>query len=87
MSKAADTPRVTKASLALRRKFDARRGYAAALAKKLEVSASRMYRIAGGELLPRADEGAFLVGEGIPIAWWRVPAVPTNRPKRPKSAA
>ncbi len=84
---AADAPRVTKASLALRRKFDARRGYAAEVARKLGVSSSRVYRIAAGELFPRADEGALLVSEGIPIAWWRVPAVARPTMKRPKPAA
>lgn len=85
MATTADSTRVTKASLALHRKFESRHGYAAEVSRRTRISPSRLSRIADGILFPRADEGAALVAEGIPIAWWRVPA--TNRVKRSKPAA
>ena len=83
---AADSPRETKASLALRRKFESRHGYAADVSRRTKISPSRLYRFSKSLLFPRADEGAALVAEGIPIQWWRVPA-PGHQPKRPKSRA
>lgn len=62
--------RVTKASLALRKRFETR-GRQRDCAAETGIGQSRLSRIADGELFPRADEGAALQrSDGILIDWW-----------------
>lgn len=72
---AVDAPRQTRASQALFRKLGGsadrlRHGELKECAGRTSISRSRLSRIAAGKAFPRADEGARLVEEGIPIHWW-----------------
>lgn len=71
---AADAPRKTRASSALSRKLGVRHGEQKDCSTRTKIPQSRLSRIADGKLFPRADEGARLVEEGIPIHWWDEPA-------------
>lgn len=67
---AADTPRETRASRVLAEKLSVRHGAQKECSLRTRIPQSRLSRIASGKLFPRADEGARLVEEGIPIHWW-----------------
>ncbi len=82
---AADTPRESRGSRALARKFEAERGEQAEMSRRRGIHAVRLSRIADGKAVPRADEGARLVEEGIPIHWWDEPPLEeqSNTPAEP----
>lgn len=67
---AADTPRKTRASEALRSKFEARHGAQKDCHLRTKIPQNRLSRIADGKAFPRADEGSRLEQEGIPVHWW-----------------
>lgn len=75
---AADTPRKTRGSEALARKFGARHGEQKDCFERTKIPQSRLSRIADGKAFPRADEGARLVEEGIPIHWWNEDPLPES---------
>lgn len=66
-------PRVTRASVALSKRFDVH-GEQKACSARTGIAQPRLSRIAKGELFPRADEGhRFEDTEEIPVAWWAEP--------------
>ena len=90
MTHAADAPRQTRASVALSRKLGdastggrARHGETKKCSERTSIERSRLSRIAAGKAFPRADEGARLVEEGIPIHWWNEDPLDDTQPQTP----
>jgi hypothetical protein len=74
MDRSADTPRQTRGSFALAEKFWPKRsGAQKDCSERTKIAQHRLSKIASSEAFPRADEGARLVEEGIPIHWWNEP--------------
>lgn len=88
----ADAPRQTRASVALFRKLSdpssgrARHGEMKKCSERTGIERSRLSRIAAGKLFPRADEGARLVEEGIPIHWWNERLSESDQPQQSAGA-
>lgn len=82
---AADTPHESRGSRALAGKF-VERGEQAEMARRAKIHAVRLYRIAAGKALPRGDEAARLVVEGIPVHWWDEDPLPEQLPDSQKPA-